>query len=175
MICTAIASFPLDTDMWTNGHHLLPCRGWLVPSPHIRPCSEISSPSFPASLCSWKLTISFHRCVWIIAGAAERNHFRSCCVTHTSFPLETRLIWNSTSLHASGQKWLLLNLYVKICNNLSITKWCYRHPGAQGSSHTPQWTYAHRYVCTYLLSSPQPAAFAPSHPPTLSLLPVSIQ
>ena len=107
---------------------------------------------FPASLCSWKLTVVFHRFVWIITGAAERNHFPSCCVTHASFPSETRLIWNCTSLHASGQKWLLLNLYVKICNNLSITKRCYRHPGAQRSSHVPQWMCAYQYMCTRLRS-----------------------
>lgn len=152
MICTVIASFPLDTDIWTNGHHFLPLSGLAGSIPPLQTLLWPDVLPFPASLCSWKLTVVFHRFVWIITGAAERNHFPSCCVTHASFPSETRLIWNCTSLHASGQKWLLLNLYVKICNNLSITKRCYRHPGAQRSSHVPQWMCAYQYMCTRLRS-----------------------
>lgn len=178
MIGSVITSFPLDTDMWTNGHHFLPLSG---PAGSIPPLQTLLWPDFlpfPDSL--WKLTVFFHRFVWIITGVAERNHFPSCCVTHTSFPSETRLIWICTSLHASGQKWLLLNLYVKICNNLSRIKRCYRHPGAQRSSHVPQWRCAYQYLCTRLRSH-TPAQLSTAsclhsnHPFPLSLLPVSIQ
>ena len=150
-------------DKWSS--FLTPVgAGWFHP-----PTSDPALTRFPPLPCLPALLKTQNIFVWIITGAAERNHFLSCCITHTSFPLETRLIWNCASLHASGQKWLLLNLYVKICNNLSITKRCYRHPGAQWSSHMPQWMCAYRCTCTclhrHIPAQPSTASCLHSCPP----------
>lgn len=141
-----------------------PCRGQFhrhsSSSSHCRPC-----PDQTCSLCCWRPTIPFSRFGWIITGAAERGHLPSRCVTHISFPLQTKLIWNSTSLHAAGKKWLLFNLYMQICNSLSRTKWCYR----QWFSDVLQWmheltymlTCSHTNTHTCLLSSPHPQLPSP--------------
>lgn len=140
-----------------------PCRGWLVPSPHFRPCSDqISSPSLPP--CA--LENSEYFCL----------NYNRCCrekpfpiLLHHTYKLSFRDKVNLKLCIPSGQKWLLLNLYVKICNNLSITKRCYRHPGAQWSSHMPQWMCAYRCTCTclhrHIPAQPSTASCLHSCPP----------
>lgn len=126
-----------------------PCRDQfhkhLSSSSHCRP-----RPDQTCSLCCLRPTIPFSRFGWITTGAAERGHLPSCCVTRISLPVETKLIWNSTSLHAAGKKRLLFNLCMQICNNLSRTKWCYRQWFSHVSSECMSLgTCSRAHVCTH--------------------------
>jgi hypothetical protein len=154
-----ILSTVSHSPLWirTSDHDLSPLTGPAPQALIFHPLSPILDPlliRLPPFVCPlvFPKTHGFSRFGWIITEVADRSHLPPCCVMRVTFHSEARLIWNSTCLHAAGQKWQLFNMYLKICNNLSRTKWYYRHAEVRWFSHMGSSECVSVHTCTHTCS-----------------------